>query len=92
MFTFSFGSAFATVSWTGEATSKTLNEAGDYDLNSKLVLDKTKTGDGAKGITEAYRADLTATAKAELKHAKEAGTFYAPVSYTHLTLPTTSIV
>ena len=76
--TFSFGSAFATVSWTGEATSKTLNEAGDYDLNSKLVLDKTKTGDGAKGITEAYRAELTATAKEELKHAKEAGTFYAP--------------
>ena len=78
MFTFSFGSAFATVSWTGEATSKTLNEAGDYDLNSKLVLDNSKTGDGAKGITEAYRAQLTATAKAELKHAKEAGTFYAP--------------
>ena len=78
MFTFSFGSAFATVSWTGEATSKTLNEAGDYDLNSKLVLDNSKTGDGAKGITEAYRAQLTANAKAELKHAKEAGTFYAP--------------
>ena len=78
MFTFSFGSAFATVSWTGEATSKTLNEAGDYDLNSKLVLDNSKTGDGAKGITEAYRAQLNADAKAELKHAKEAGTFYAP--------------
>ncbi len=78
MFTFSFGSAFATVSWTGEATSKTLNEAGDYDLNSKLVLDKTKTGDGAKGITEAYRAQLTADAKAELTHAKAEGTFYAP--------------
>ena len=78
MFTFSFGSAFATVSWTGEATSKTLNEAGDYDLNSKLVLDKTKTGDGAKGITEAYRAQLTADAKAELTHAKAEGIFYAP--------------
>ena len=80
MFTFSFGSAFATVSWTGEATSKTLNEAGDYDLNSNLITPTPTVtkGDGAKGITEAYRADLTATAKAELKHAKEAGTFYAP--------------
>ena len=73
MFTFSFGSAFATVSWTGEATSKTLNEAGDYDLNSNLITPTPTVtkGDGAKGITEAYRAQLTATAKAELKHAKE---------------------
>ena len=79
MFTFSFGSAFATVSWTGEATSKTLNEAGDYDLNSNLITPTTPTkGDGAKGITEAYRAQLTADAKAELKHAKAEGTFYAP--------------
>ena len=78
MFTFSFSSAFATVSWTGEATSKTLNEAGDYDLGSNLVLKPSEKGDGAKGITEAYRAQLTATAKAELMHAKEAGTFYAP--------------
>ena len=80
MFTFSFGSAFATVSWSGEATSKTLNEAGDYDLNSNLITPTPTVtkGDGAKGITEAYRAELTATAKAELKHAKEAGTFYAP--------------
>ena len=37
MFTFSFGSAFATVSWTGEATSKTLNEAKDYDLRGETV-------------------------------------------------------
>ena len=79
MFTFSFGSAFATVSWTGEATSKTLNEAGDYDLNSNLITSTTPTkGDGAKGITEAYRAELTATAKAELKYAKAEGSFYAP--------------
>ena len=80
MFTFSFGSAFATVSWTGEATSKTLNEAGDYDLNSNLITPTPTVtkGDGAKGITEAYRAQLTAAAKAELKHAKAEGTFYAP--------------
>ena len=80
MFTFSFGSAFATVSWTGEATSKTLNEAGDYDLNSNLITPTPTVtkGDGAKGITEAYRAELTATAKAELKYAKAEGTFYAP--------------
>ena len=38
MFTFSFGSAFATVSWTGEATSKTLNEAGDYALNGEALF------------------------------------------------------
>ena len=79
MFTFSFGSAFATVSWTGEATSKTLNESGDYDLNSNLITSTTPTkGNGAKGITEAYRAELTATAKAELKYAKAEGSFYAP--------------
>ena len=80
MFTFSFGSAFATVSWTGEATSKTLNEAGDYDLNSNLITPTPTVtkGDGAKGITEAYRAELTATAKAELKYAKAEGSFYAP--------------
>ncbi len=79
MFTFSFGSAFATVSWTGEATSKTLNEAGDYDLESNRVgITPVVKGDGAKGITEAYRAKLTADAKAELTHAKAEGTFYAP--------------
>ena len=78
MFTFSFGSAFATVSWTGEATSKYLTEAGDYDLTAATIADATKKGDGAEGITEAYRAQLTAAAKAELKYAKKAGTFYAP--------------
>ena len=79
MFTFSFGSAFATVSWTGEATSKTLNEAGDYDLESyRIGVTPATKGDGAKGITEAYRAQLTADAKAELKHAKAEDTFYAP--------------
>ena len=76
MFTFSFGSAFATVSWTGEATSKTLNEAGDYALNGEVIVSGT-TAQGAEGITEAHRAQLTATAKAELRHAKKAGTFYA---------------
>ena len=76
MFTFSFGSAFATVSWTGEATSKTLNEAGDYDLNGEVIVSGT-AAQGAEGITEAHRAQLTATAKAELRHAKKAGTFYA---------------
>lgn len=77
MFTFSFGSAFATVSWTGEATSKTLNEAGDYNLdgNSTIVSGQTK---GTKGITEAYRAALTKEAKAELKLVKTGGVFYAP--------------
>ena len=76
MFTFSFGSAFATVSWTGEATSKTLNEAGDYDLNGEVIVSGT-AAQGAEGITEAHRAQLTATAKAELRYAKKAGTFYA---------------
>ena len=76
MFTFSFGSAFATVSWTGEATSKTLNEAGDYALNGEVIVSGT-TAQGAEGITEAHRAQLTATAKAELRYAKKAGTFYA---------------
>ena len=75
MFTFSFGSAFATVSWTGEATSKTLNEAGDYDVASATQT----TEKGAKGITEAYRAQLTSEAKAELRHVKGENTpFYAP--------------
>ena len=76
MFTFSFGSAFATVSWTGEATSKYLTEAGDYDLNGETV--STTATKGTEGITEAYRAELTARAKAELKHVKNAGVFYAP--------------
>lgn len=30
MFTFSFGSAFASLPWTGEATSKYLTEENDY--------------------------------------------------------------
>ena len=77
MFTFSFGSAFATVSWTGEATSKTLNEAKDYDLRGETV-ETTSTANGTEGITEAHRAELIATAKAELRYAKKAGTFYAP--------------
>ena len=72
MFTFSFGSAFATVSWTGEATSKTLNEAGDYDLESyRIGVTPAAKGDGAKGITEAYRAELTKDAKAQLKTIKK---------------------
>ena len=77
MFTFSFGSAFASLPWTGEATSKTLNEAKDYDLRGETV-ETTSTANGTEGITEAHRAELIATAKAELRHAKKAGTFYAP--------------
>ncbi len=77
MFTFSFGSAFATVSWTGEATSKTLNEAKDYDLRGDTVVGSS-TANGTEGITEAHRAELIATAKAELRYAKKEGTFYAP--------------
>lgn len=77
MFTFSFGSAFATVPWTGEKTNAYLTEAKDYT-----------SPDGEEGITEAYRAQLTKEAKAELKFVKsgytaENGTkteapFYAP--------------
>ena len=77
MFTFSFGSAFATVSWTGEATSKYLTEENDYTaiFDAAGTVDKTK---GTEGITEAYRAALTSEAKAMLSYAKKAGTFYAP--------------
>lgn len=74
MFTFSFSSAFASVSWTGEATSKYLTEAGDYDLESTLI--STATGTGAEGITEAYKAQLTAAAKAEKLLVED--NFYAP--------------
>ena len=72
MFTFSFGSAFATVSWTGEATNKYLTEGGDY--KAPAGSDK-----GEEGITEAYRAELTSAAKAELKFVKGENTpFFAP--------------
>ena len=78
MFTFSFGSAFATVSWTGEATSKYLTEGADYNAALNYVESGNTAAKGAEGITEAYRADLTSTAKAELRYAKKEGTFYAP--------------
>ena len=76
MFTFSFSSAFAAVDWTGETASKYLTEAGDYDLGSTLI-DGT-AAKGTDGITEAYRAQLTAEAKAELKYVKSGTPFYAP--------------
>ena len=77
MFTFSFGSAFASLPWTGEATSKYLTEENDYTatVDAAGTVDKTK---GTEGITEAYRAALTSEAKAMLSYAKKAGTFYAP--------------
>ena len=78
MFTFSFGSAFATVSWIGEATSKTLNETGDYNLDANSTMLVSTQTKGTKGITEAYRAALTKDAKAELKLVKTGGVFYAP--------------
>ena len=78
MFTFSFGSAFATVSWTGEATSKYLTEGADYNAALNYVEAGNTAAKGAEGITEAYRAELTSTAKAELRYAKKEGTFYAP--------------
>lgn len=72
MFTFSFGSAFATISWTGEATNKYLTEEGDY--KAPAGSDK-----GEEGITEAYRAELTSNAKAELRFVKGSTTpFFAP--------------
>ena len=76
MFTFSFSSAFAAVDWTGETASKYLTEAGDYDLKTALI--DTTAAKGTEGITEAYRAQLTAEAKAELKHVKNDNPFYAP--------------
>ena len=76
MFTFSFVSAFASLPWTGEATSKYLTEENDYTSTVTAgTVDKTK---GTEGITEAYRAALTSEAKAMLSYAKKAGTFYAP--------------
>ena len=76
MFTFSFGSAFASLPWTGEATSKYLTEENDYTSTVTAgTVDKTK---GTEGITEAYRAELTSEAKAMLSYAKKDGTFYAP--------------
>ena len=91
MFTFSFSSAFATVDWTGEATSKYLTEKTDFTAPASTTdNDKTDDDHGEEGITEAYRAQLTKTAKAQLKTIKEnknvAGvvtgvteeTFYAP--------------
>ena len=77
MFTFSFGSAFASLPWTGEATSKYLTEENDYTatVDAAGTVDKTK---GTEGITEAYRAALTSEAKAMLSYAKKAGTYYAP--------------
>ena len=77
MFTFSFGSAFASLPWTGEATSKYLTEENDYTatVDAAGTVDKTK---GTEGITEAYRAGLTSEAKAMLSYAKKTGTFYAP--------------
>ena len=72
MFTFSFGSAFATISWTGEATNKYLTQEGDYKA-------PTSTDKGEEGITEAYRAELTSNAKAELRFVKGSTTpFFAP--------------
>ena len=77
MFTFSFGSAFASLPWTGEATSKYLTEENDYTaiFDAAGNVDKTK---GTEGITEAYRAELTKGAKKVLKFAKQDGTYYAP--------------
>ena len=42
MFTFSFGSAFASLPWTGEATSKYLTEENDYTATAAGTVDKTK--------------------------------------------------
>ena len=69
MFTFSFGSAFATISWTGEATNKYLTEEGDY----KAPAGGKK---GEEGITEAYKAELTKAAKAMKSTVKD--NLYAP--------------
>ena len=79
MFTFSFGSAFAAVSWTGEATSKYLTEGADYNDDLAYVEAGNTATKGTEGITEAWRAGLTAAAKAELKFVKGSNTpFYAP--------------
>ena len=82
MFTFSFSSAFAAVDWTGETASKYLTEQGDYEINTAVTGEPAVNGEskrGTEGITEAYRAQLTAAAKAELKYVKGKDTpFYAP--------------
>lgn len=77
MFTFSFSSAFAVVDWTGETASKYLTDTTDYLIDASAQPDPKKDGD--EGITEAYRAELTKEAKAELKFVKGSNTpFYAP--------------
>ena len=40
MFTFSFSSAFATINWVGESTSKYLTEKTDYLAPTKAVKAK----------------------------------------------------
>ena len=70
MFTFSFGSAFATLPWTGEKTNAYLTEGSDY------LTGATAKDDGDEGITEAYKAELTKNAKAA-KDAVE-DNFYVP--------------
>ena len=73
MFTFSFGSAFAAVSWTGEATSKYLTEAADYDDDDQLTWQEAgnTAAKGTEGITEAARAWYIAETKAELDFVKK---------------------
>ena len=71
MFTFSFSSAFAAVDWTGEATSKYLTEQGDYEINTAVTGETSEADRGTEGITEAYRAELTKNAKAQLKTIKK---------------------
>ena len=85
MFTFSFGSAFAAVSWTGEATSKYLTEGADYNDDLAYVEAGNTATKGTEGITEAWRAGFTAVAKAELDFVKKGNPdkskeapFYAP--------------
>ena len=56
MFTFSFGSAFATVSWTGEATSKTLNEAAFRETQERLDLIRSLETKYGKTIPEVLQA------------------------------------
>ena len=65
MFTFSFSSAFATIDWVGEETSKYLTEKTDFTTPLQ-----EGDGRGEEGITEAWRAELTSQAKDELKVVK----------------------
>ena len=65
MFTFSFSSAFATIDWVGEETSKYLTEKTDFTTPLQEGDDR-----GEEGITEAWRAELTSQAKDELKVVK----------------------